>query len=103
MFIFLIFIELQDVFYLLVLIWGPLFEPNINGLAAWNVTDNTLANILLDRFVLCLNWLPHNVYLPPGSVNVESLFWQYFTSKWLNLQRSGTVHVYAVYVSIFYF
>lgn len=95
----LFFIELKKIFYHFVSIWGPLFEPNNNGLPVWVASDNNLANILLDRFISCLNWLPHNVYLPPGSENIESLFWQYFTSKWLNIQRAGNVHVYSVFVS----
>lgn len=92
---------LSDVFGQCIAVWAPLLEPSPSGLAPWNPADSTLANSVVERLIRLLSWLPHNTYLPPGAETVETLIWQYFSNKLVNLQRAGTSHVYGVYVRFF--
>ncbi|KAH7689526.1 Protein C56C10.11, partial [Aphelenchoides avenae] len=89
--------ELRDLFCEMVTVWAPLLEPVNTGLAPWNPADTEHARLVVERLIQLLMWLPHCMYLPPGSETVESLMWQYFSTKLITLQRAGTAHVFEVY------
>ncbi|CAD5214889.1 unnamed protein product [Bursaphelenchus xylophilus] len=91
--------ELRDVFLMILNVWTPLLEPiPPDGLAPFNPSDSQIADVsVVQPFINLLIWLPYSTYLPPGSETVESLVWQFFSSKLSQLQRAGTSHVFSVY------
>ena len=91
--------ELRNIFELVVSVWNPLLEPINGGITPWNPSDQYVATIVVERFIKILTWLPHSTYLPNGCDTVENLFWEYFSTKLMALQRAGTAHIYPVYVS----
>uniref|UniRef100_A0A7E4VFV3 HECT domain-containing protein n=1 Tax=Panagrellus redivivus TaxID=6233 RepID=A0A7E4VFV3_PANRE len=89
---------LRNAFELCCTMFGPLLEPvNDAMIAPWNPADQALAEVVVEKFVKLLAWLPHSTYLPPGAESVETLFWEYFSTRLMALQRAGTTHVYQVY------
>lgn len=98
------FLELADIFSLILSVWSPLLEPvGPTALPPWMASDVDMAqNVVVDRLMALFVWLPHSTYLPPGSETVESLFWQYYADKLIALQRAGSSHVMSVYVRFKY-
>jgi hypothetical protein len=76
---------------------SPLIDPLPNGLPPWSVDcSDPLAASVVGRLFALLQWLPHSLYLPPGSDTVETLLWRHLSNAFSTLQKNNSSHVLPV-------
>ncbi|KAL3994190.1 hypothetical protein ACH3XW_20725 [Acanthocheilonema viteae] len=94
--------ELRQVFESCIQVFGPLLEQFGPGLPPWNPADADCAAVVLDYFVLLMEQLHllYDMYFPPGSENLITLFWRYYAEKLAFFTHGGS-HVHQIIESRF--
>ncbi|VDN03219.1 unnamed protein product [Thelazia callipaeda] len=89
--------DLRRIFEYCVQVFNPLLESVHWKLPPWKPSDTEVLSVVLDNFVSLIEQI-HLLYdacFPPGSENVVTLFWRYYSQK-LAFVTGGGSHVHKI-------
>ncbi|XGW12181.1 hypothetical protein V3C99_013121 [Haemonchus contortus] len=87
--------DFAEVFQRVLAVFSPLIVPMSASVPPFSPSNETEAEMVLDRFVHLLTALPHNGALQPGSQNLPSLIWQFYFEK-LSILSHGSTHFFSL-------
>lgn len=87
--------DFAEVFQRVVAVFSPLIVPMSPSVPPFSPSNDTEAEMVLDRFVQLLTAFPHNAVLQPGMQNLPSLVWQFYFEK-LSILSHGSTHYFSL-------